>query len=246
MLHQLIRYRPILELLAAGGYESVCEVGSGSSGIAAFSSLRLVGVDMDFKDYTTERRACPANLIPVVADGAVLPFTDNRFDVVISCDMLEHVPPADRRAVVEEMLRIAAKKVVLVFPCGHAASMLDGLLRRACLLAGRQAPGWLDEHVTLGLPARDTVSTMLDGIGLKYTARRNGFIPLHYATLVLESIGRIRAALSRASLKYCGKEKENGGSTLADALTWAAMKISDLPPAYRCAFVIDKHGSKQG
>lgn len=231
MLHQLIRYKPVIESIGRYGYASALEVGSGSSGLARFVDMKLTGVDIDFMDYTGERQGSPANLMPVMADAAKLPFADDSFGLVFSCDMLEHVPKDSRSGVVAEMVRVAYGRVVLVFPCGSAAAVCDGWLRSACIGLGRKVPGWLDEHVGLELPHLTDITDMLDGMGLDYRTGSNGFLPLHYALLVMESIKIIRSATEGMS-----RRAYRDGCIAASV----ALAASGLPPAYRAVVEITK------
>lgn len=240
MLHQLIRYRPVLDILACGTYARVLEVGSGSGGIARFMDVKAVGVDMDFMDYSGERQECPANLSPVMAAAERLPFRDGSFDLVFSCDMLEHIPPDGRAAVIVEMVRVSAGKVVLVFPCGEAAAALDGILRSACILLKKPVPGWLEEHVGLELPTRCEAKSLVTGTGLTCKIRGNAFLPLHYITLVMESNRHFRERLSRISYAY-GRDGSHGAvERFCKLLVSLIMAVADIWPTYRVAVEMDK------
>jgi SAM-dependent methyltransferase len=116
-----LRYHTIdRELQSAGVRGRVLEVGCGSWGLAAWHPrLSVIGVDMRFAE------ARVANLIPLVADATRLPFPDGAFEAVVSSDMLEHIPPVNRRAAVEELIRVASRILVLGVPVGARAARQD-------------------------------------------------------------------------------------------------------------------------
>ena len=117
-------------------------------------------MDSSFDDYgAAAGPAGPARA--VVGDARALPFEDGSFDVVVAVDLLEHVPAADRRLVVDELARAAARRVVLACPAGPAALEADRAL--AARLA--RAPPWLDEHLANGFPDPDEVRGWLEPRG---------------------------------------------------------------------------------
>jgi len=239
MLHQLIRYRPIIKILRKEKYEPVLEIGPGSQGITKFMDVMVYGVDMDFKDYTGSMREISPDIIPAIANAENLPFRDGSFDMVFSCDMLEHVPANRRIKVVSEMVRVAKRKVVLVFPCGQGALTGDRLLNRMCRTFGRKAPGWLAEHLDLDFPTRDEALSIAGGLGLPYRVRGNAFLPLHYLVLAAESVGGIKKLSSDFSA--IGRKKPRGLKMLLLTVTLnTLLAFSDLWPTYRVMIEIDK------
>lgn len=86
-----------------------------------------------------------------------LPFDDDSYDAVTSCDVLEHVPPEMRAAHVAELVRVARTRVVMCFPAWSEEK--EAAERR---LHSRLAElgvdfDFLDDHVRLGLPRTDEV-----------------------------------------------------------------------------------------
>lgn len=51
----------------------------------------------------------------VIADGCNLPFKDSGFDIVVSVDVLEHIPQDVRKKFLEELKRVCRKSVLLHF-----------------------------------------------------------------------------------------------------------------------------------
>src|ERR1700722_19334912 len=118
MLNWAARYYPIVRTLKANNLfheGSLLEIGSGSIGIGRFRKVPFVGCDISF----TSKPAWP--MTPMIASAAQLPVKNNEFDVVLSSDVLEHIPPDQRQAVIDETLRVARKLVIFGFPCGEPA-----------------------------------------------------------------------------------------------------------------------------
>lgn len=106
--------------------------------------------------------------------GDALPFRDAAFDVVASVDVLEHVPPAARAAVVREALRVASQAIVLAAPFAspevdRAEALVSDFIARAC----GYVQGQLHEHRTLGWPDLEATVSQIDAAG--WTTRVFGY-----------------------------------------------------------------------
>ncbi|MBW4040114.1 MAG: methyltransferase domain-containing protein [Acidobacteria bacterium] len=157
MLNWAARYYPIVDILKANGlFESgtVLEIGSGSVGLGRFRKVPFIGCDLTFP----MEPVWP--MTPLVASAAHLPLKDKEVDVVLASDILEHIPPELRKAVITEALRVAGKLVIFGFPCGNAAWTADRELRDAYIQANRTPPGWLNEHMEAPFPEPE----LFDGI----------------------------------------------------------------------------------
>jgi hypothetical protein len=102
----------------------------------------------------------PADVL--VAAGNPLPFPDDAFDVVLSTDVLEHVPESQRQAHVDELVRVARRRVVLCWPLGSlekdaAEKRLHDQLRSELGLE----LDFLEEHLRYGLPREEAVRSMV-------------------------------------------------------------------------------------
>jgi hypothetical protein len=94
--------------------------------------------------------AAPADLL---VDPGALPFRDRSIEVVTSLDALEHVPPAERRGFVAELVRVTGRRLVLCCPLGtpehaQAEREIQAWYRE---LTGEDHP-WLVQHLEHGLP----------------------------------------------------------------------------------------------
>ncbi len=100
----------------------ILEVGSGGLGIAPYLKRPVTGVDTKFDPPFHPL------LKKVKASALKMPFKNNSYDIVLSVDMLEHMSKKDRIKAINEMFRIARRKVIIAVPCGKAAYEQDILL----------------------------------------------------------------------------------------------------------------------
>jgi hypothetical protein len=149
MLNWAARYLPIVRVLKQhlNATDSVLEIGSGSVGLGKFYQSVFVGCDVVF----TFKPRHP--MLPIVASAANLPFLDQSFDAVVASDVLEHIPPSHRPAVIKEALRVARKVVIFGFPSGSEAFDCDRNLAALYERNHLEKPPWLDEHISYGFPA---------------------------------------------------------------------------------------------
>jgi hypothetical protein len=159
LLNRAARYFSLLKELkgALGDHPRILEIGSGSIGIGEFLRRPFVGCDLRFD------RPPGKPMMPVVASGAQLPFASKSFDVVISSDVLEHVPPEYRQTVIAEALRVSRKTVLFCFPCGPRAFALDQKLNADYEKCGKGSPVWLQEHMMHPFPDRDLFQSLPNG-----------------------------------------------------------------------------------
>jgi hypothetical protein len=200
MLNWIIRYAPIIDFVQEHP-GTVLEVGSGSFGLACYlPDLPIVGTDIEFNT------AVQGNLRPVIASVDNLPFKSGSFDLVISSDMLEHIPEALRARAIEEILRVARKHVVIGFPSGAIAERTDRQIYGSLKKLKIAAPSWLLEHFLNPYPTSASVMRVLPPKGLTTRIIANGNCLIHKAVILgetkplilrflmkLDRINRIRA-----------------------------------------------------
>jgi hypothetical protein len=100
------------------------------------------------------------------ARGDALPFAEDRFDLVCSVDVLEHVPPAARPAVLAEVRRVSGRAAIVAAPfaapaVARAEAIVSGFIRDAC----GYDQGQLLEHRTLGWPDLDAAAASFEAAG---------------------------------------------------------------------------------
>jgi hypothetical protein len=146
----------------------ILDVGCGMVGIASYlRGWRVVGVDPEM----TGSAWCRSPVL--AASAAALPFADRSWDVVTCVDVLEHIEPPLRVAVMEELIRVSRRWVLVAFPSGHEARQADLRAETAYREAGIAPPAWLSEHVRHPLPDPDELANALPSspAGLRVTER---------------------------------------------------------------------------
>lgn len=114
---------------------TVADVGS----CFGFLPLRLAdeGFDVVASDHTTGTmtllaavaRQRGASLRTVVADARALPLATSSVDTVTGVHLLEHLPATETGAVLDEMLRVARRRVVVAVPYEDVPEPVYGHLR---------------------------------------------------------------------------------------------------------------------
>lgn len=174
-----IRYAPIVEFAQRERPASIPEVGSGVHGIAYYLKDRhIVGSDLKFRERPE------SNMRAVASTAEVLPFRNRSFDLVISSDMMEHLPAAIRGDVVKEMLRVSRKHVVIGFPSGRIAQRHDFKLRETLQRRGVSLRS-LEEHVQHEYPTSESILSSVDKDKFRYWILRNANWRVHWAVAFL-------------------------------------------------------------
>lgn len=152
-----LRYLPFVkEIRKLGKDASVLEVGSGGLGIAPYLKRKVTGVDVYFKPpfFLLLKR--------IKGDATNLPFDNNSFNVVLSVDMLEHLPKEKREKAVYQMIRCAQEKVLIGVPCGAKAEKQDIFLDKYYQKKFGRRFSFLKEQVVFGLPNERRISDIIN------------------------------------------------------------------------------------
>jgi ubiquinone/menaquinone biosynthesis C-methylase UbiE len=138
-------FHAIGELLSRTAFESVLEIGCGE-GVLLHSvqehlvERKVVAADLDAGEIETARKNIPFASC-MVASAYDLPFADNEFDLVVCCEVLEHLDRPDRA--LQEMRRTTDKYCILSVPNEPLWRVLN-VVRGAYLTQGGNTPGHIN------------------------------------------------------------------------------------------------------
>jgi arylsulfatase A-like enzyme len=105
----------------------------------------------------------------VRGSAITLPFKDNSFPVVVSLDVLEHVPQVDRNALMNELARVSSEYIIIGAPfkshdVEHAEKIANDLYQN---MTGKPHP-MLIEHIEQGLPDPEIFENWLNAKEYSY------------------------------------------------------------------------------
>lgn len=156
-----MRYLPVVDYINSkfriqNSELKILEVGSGGLGIAPYLKMSMTGVDKEFEPPFHPM------LKRVSGDATKLIFLNNSFDVVISMDMLEHLPKSLRQKAISEMVRVAQSAVVIGVPCGNVSALHDQWVQDSYKRQhGREFP-FASEQLGFGLPEKEEIVQYLN------------------------------------------------------------------------------------
>lgn len=156
---------------------AIAEIGSGAAGITEFLEHPVTGVDRAFE--RTGEKASPW-LQRVEGTATELPFADASYDVVLSLEMMEHLPAEVRAAALGEMLRVVRPggRLIVTFPAGATAARLDAWLNAAYRRRHGQDHPWAVEHLHNGLPDAGEIARLAAATGARSVRlRRHAWAP---------------------------------------------------------------------
>ncbi|MBI4799195.1 MAG: class I SAM-dependent methyltransferase [Desulfarculus sp.] len=114
----------------------------------------------------------------VLSGGGGLRLPDASQDVVVALDVLEHVPPGERRFFISELARVCRLALLVGFPV-KAAEAAEAFVLELTKSA------WLAEHREHGLPDPAAVEDILRDLGLTFTRHPNACLPSWTAMMLL-------------------------------------------------------------
>lgn len=232
-LDTALRYETVIGLLEERWRADleILEVGAGSAGITEFLRHRVTGVDTAF-ERTAER--VNSYLEPVEASADDLPFPDARFDIVLSLEMLEHIPADRREASLSEMLRVLRPggRMVVSFPADETAARLDTWLNTRFRRTSGQDHPWAIEHIRHGVPSTADVVGVLGSLIDSGTVQVHRHMSALSFRLVhgLYTVRRLVAVTRPLGLH----------TPVAARVLFAVCRRAHREPAYRSIVVADK------
>ncbi len=136
-LPRFISYFYQVDLARSLQPRSVLEIGVGNQTVANY--LRQNGITVDTCDIAVELHP------DCVADIRALPFADDSYDMVMACEVLEHLPWPDVEWALRELHRTTRRFVLLSLP--HASASLEIILRNPL-------PPWMLKQPFFGVSLR--------------------------------------------------------------------------------------------
>ncbi|MDA3925091.1 MAG: class I SAM-dependent methyltransferase [Kiritimatiellae bacterium] len=149
---------------------TILDVGGGDGILAAF----LPNADYCLAEPTTNG-----------INGQALPFTDNSFDLVVSCHVLEHIPVAERESFLDTLLAKSKKGVILLNPI-HVTETYPK--ERIELVIDVTNAGWAKEHLECTLPAVEDLKRFSQKRNLKFHYSPNGSVTTSLALVFFDSL----------------------------------------------------------
>lgn len=146
--------------------DKLLEIGSGpGSVIRAFRDAGMQVTGLDIHDSSFDD-----TLIPVVYDGAVMPFEDKQFDTALLLTTLHHTPDPD--VILQEASRVARRVIIIEdiydTPFQRAYTMLTDKITNMEFIghphSNRPHDGWLKTFEGMGLRLRHQQRYRLAGI----------------------------------------------------------------------------------
>lgn len=166
----VMRYWLVAEIItklygSKSAAKSILEVGGNGSLLPDFMGRKVTLLDLpdnDSEDY-------------IQASALAMPINDDTYDVVASCDVLEHIPGKDRVQFIKELLRVSREYVILCGPMykeqtAEAEKRANGFFKSVF----RREHPWLVEHIANGLPKPDELESILDAENATYTKFEHG------------------------------------------------------------------------
>ncbi len=96
------------------GIDTILEIGSGDGLI--INALKEAGYDPVAYDITRTALDYNKTSKRIQGSAALLPFPASTFDVVLACELLEHLPISDYRDALDEIARVAKRYVLITVP----------------------------------------------------------------------------------------------------------------------------------
>jgi ubiquinone/menaquinone biosynthesis C-methylase UbiE len=86
----------------------------------------MVGLDI-WKDYLKHSKRHNVYDDYVLADASRLPFRDKGFDIILACEVIEHMPKSRSWSFLKELERVCRHKIILTTPNGFWPQIISVL-----------------------------------------------------------------------------------------------------------------------
>lgn len=153
-----LRYAPVISEInkLRINEPKILEIGSGSLGITPYFKKNIDAVDIDFSGPKSPY------INKIKGKAWDLPFKKNSYDITISVDVLEHIPPNLREKSISEIVRVTKRLAIIVVPTSVESEEQDRELHERWNRVFNIKNLFLEEHVKHGLPQADEVLVYID------------------------------------------------------------------------------------
>lgn len=149
------------------------------------------GIDIDAGEKTGSN---PDRFVN--GNGGALPFRPGSFDIALTVDTFEHVPPPSRDAFLEEMNRVARKSVILASPFKSSpVEEAEDMLAEFWRASPEASSPHLAEHRRFGLPSLEETLGWFRKKGWSVTTLPNGYLRRWLLMMILSGIIRTEKSL---------------------------------------------------
>ena len=146
------RHKKVGKLI--GKNDSVLDVGGELNQLANFCKpKKIVVVNLEKSREKSD----------IVIKKGKLPFGGGSFSTVCAIDVLEHIPPKNRQAFIDDLLRVAQKKVILSFPLGTRNHLIYEKQLANMLKSKGIDVTYLNQHLKFGLPSLADIKSYIRG-----------------------------------------------------------------------------------
>lgn len=151
--------------------------------ISNMAVLDVGGGQGELASFIPDASYCLAEPSVNSISGINLPFSDNSFDYVVSCHVLEHIPVDEREKFLDQLLSKSRHGVILLNPFHVENTHVRERLEHFIEITDAQ---WAKEHLNCTLPRVDDIKSYAAKRGLKYNIEPNGSLTTTFAFVFME------------------------------------------------------------
>jgi len=179
-------------------------------GGSAFRALEVGGYPPRLQEFLRSDAVLVTDRMPhnapgyMQADALALPFPDNSFDLVVSLDVLEHIPQSDRPDFIESLKSVAAQYLIIAAPFddpGGRIKEAESLLLDFINERHGYEHEFFKEHLDHGLPQLDKTLKIFSMDGWETLALPNGYFLRWFWMTLMDYALQNRAEATREKLR---------------------------------------------
>ena len=163
----------------------------GRSSASDCAVLDVGGGAGELASFIPEHSYCLAEPTVNGISGEKLPFSDRSFDIVVSCHVLEHIPPDNRERFLDELLSKASVGLILLNPFEVPNTLVTERLQ---LVIDVTDASWAKEHLDCHLPRIEDLEQYAAARGLRLEIRANGTLTTSLAFVFMQHFASLAGA----------------------------------------------------